>query len=178
MKKLNAREKFWVASSVGACLVAASYFLAYEPLAARLERLDQEIQEKEIVLRRGLELFSKKETLEAEYHSGQRFLTAEGPEEERVVSFLREIGAKAAESSVSLLDLKPQAKAKKTADYKKYLINLSVEGNMEQVLHFIYGIESSEYLLRVERCVLSPRAENSPLLKADIVVSGVILTAK
>ncbi|MDP3143654.1 MAG: hypothetical protein Q8N14_06980 [Candidatus Omnitrophota bacterium] len=178
MRKLNQREKNLAVVIVSLALISGLYFLAYEPITKRLEDLNQEIQEKELVLRRGLELSSKKDGLLAEYKNVQGYLTAKGSDEELVANFLKEIGAKARENSVSLIDLKPQPKAGKAPDYKKYLIDLSVEGNMEQVIGFIYGLETSGYVLRVERCSLSPKAEDSLVLKADILVSGIIISEK
>lgn len=95
-----------------------------------------------------------------------------------MANFLKEIGAKARDNGVSLVDLKPQGKASKTADYKKYLIDLSVEGNMEQIVGFIYGMETSGYSLKVERCSISPKAQDSPILKGEMLVSGIIIPKK
>ena len=175
LKKLNSREKFLAALTVGASLIVGLYFLAYDPLIKKLGDLNQGIQEKELMLRRGVALESKKDKLNDEYKNVQGFLTTDGSDEELVASFLKEIGAKARENSVSLIDLKPQAKAIKLKEYKKYLIDLSIEGNMEQIIRFIHGLETSGYVLRAERCVLRPKAEDSVILKAEMMISGIII---
>ena len=55
--------------------------------------------------------------------------------------------------------------------YTKYKIDVEAETEMSYLMDFIYQLEKSPQLVKVDKISLSPQKKNSPVLKAFLVIS-------
>jgi Tfp pilus assembly protein PilO len=173
--KLSKRVKFLVfVTAIGGILFLSDIFL-FSPLSKESKALNREIIKTEVALRKALELQSRKEQTLQEYKNIEEYLKLKGSDEEIVASFLREIETKARKAGVSIIDLKPQSRRQTGGDYREYLIDLRLEGKMEEIVDFIYGVESSKFLLKAKSVSLNLKDEATSLLKGEIKISGIVI---
>jgi hypothetical protein len=59
--------------------------------------------------------------------------------------------------------------------YKKYEVELEIEGEMEQVVNFLYQLNNSPQLLRAEKVALNPKDRDSTTVRAKLNVTKVVM---
>lgn len=170
--RLSRREKliFYVALSFLSLTVLDR--LIINPIFSRLILLDKEIQEKETAIKRNLHILAQKDRILAESSKYSSFFGG-GPQEE-MTSILKEIEGLANKNSVYLIDMKP-AGLKSAGSFNKYLISLSCEAQMEQIISFIYNIENSNLLLAIEKFQLSPKSKESSVVQCSMSIAKIVM---
>lgn len=172
--RFTKREKqiFYICVSLITLLILER--IVFRPLADKLAGLNQEIQLKETRLIKGLRAQGQRDKIIKDYKSYEGYLKLKGSDEEIVSELLREIERLARESTVSILDIKPQSMNKR-AMYKEYTIEVRSEATFKDIITFLYRLNNSLLLLRVEKLVLSLKEENSDILKISMLLSGIVL---
>jgi Tfp pilus assembly protein PilO len=148
--------------------------VVFRPLSNRLATLNQEVRAKEVELMKGLRIDEQRDRILKEYKSYEGYLRIKGSDEEIISEFLREIERLGRESTVSLLDIKPQSTNKRGV-YKEYIIEVRLEAPMKSIIDFLYRLNNSVLLLKVEKLVLSLKEESSDILKVNMSISGAVL---
>ena len=171
--KLNKRERLIFYLCISLILVAILGKAVFRPLSDKLATLNQEIRSKEVELMKGLRVDGQRDQILKEYKSYEGYLKVEGSDEEIISEFLREIEKLGRESAVSLLDIKPQS-TNKRAIFKEYIIEVRLEAPMKDIVGFLYRLNNSSLLLKVEKLVLSLKEENSDILKTNMLISGIV----
>ena len=73
-----------------------------------------------------------------------------------------------------LSDVKPQqAQADKIS--KRYVVELTAESGIKELLEFIHGLQYSTYLLKIERVDAAPKDEKSAVLRTFLQVTRVVV---
>ncbi|MCM8800549.1 MAG: type 4a pilus biogenesis protein PilO [Candidatus Omnitrophica bacterium] len=144
------------------------------PIFSRLNALDKEIQEKEAIIKKNLRLLAQKERIIAESNKYSGFLGPLRSEEEEITSLLKEVETLANKSGIYISEMRP-AGIKESDTTKRYQLNLSCEGSMEQIAEFMYNIEGSYKLLVIERYQINPKAKESIITRCNITISKIIL---
>lgn len=90
------------------------------------------------------------------------------------MKLLSEIERVARNASLSLKDIKPGL-TKKMGPYKEYTIEIEVESEINYLADFIYQLEKTPRLLRVESFQLRPKTKKSSFLKAQMTVTQVLV---
>ena len=91
---------------------------------------------------------------------------------EEIAALLNEVEKIARGASVEITDIKPRP-TKEMLFYKKYLLEMDCQATMEKHIEFIYNLQQSKQLIRVERLKLSSQGKNNPLLKANMSITKV-----
>lgn len=174
LERLSKREKTVFYSTVAVVSVMAFDRLFLSPVFDKLRSLDKKIRETEATIKKNMHIVALQEKITAE--SAKYSSLASGLEmgEEEATSILKEIETIANKSSVYLVDLKP-GELKNVGTSKKYTANLNCEAQMEQVVDFMYNIESSPLLLTIEKYQISPKEKDSSIARCSMSVSKVLM---
>jgi len=172
--RMSAREKAGIAVAAIVVLVVFVDRFIVNPMAVRMHRLNREIKASENDLRLDIGLAGQKDAVSAEYGKYSAYVRKSGSDEEEQTKMFGEIEELERKSGVSPVNMKPIAP--RTVDfYKKYEVELEVEGEMEQVVNFLYLLNNSPQLLRAEKVTLSPRDRDSAAVKAKVNVTKVVM---
>jgi Tfp pilus assembly protein PilO len=172
--KFSSKEKIGL-------LIAGSFMsfalldrLMISPINSKLKQINQDIKISEKQLAMELRNVSQKETVTAQYQKYVRHPQPNGPDEEKMTAMLSAVEDLARESGTLLLDIKPQP-PKPANVYKEYNITLEAEGEMEALVKFLYQINNSPQLLRVETLRLNLKDKDSKTVKASVLISKISL---
>ncbi|TBR17344.1 hypothetical protein EPO66_02900 [bacterium] len=186
MKKLNIKELYAFIGRMSkrekAVFYAAVIFVSVmildriviSPITGKMRALDNEIRQKETSIKKNLHILAQKDRILMEGAKYAMFLNSSKSEEEEMTSLLKEIENIANKASVYLIDMKPVG-VKTSGLAQRYEISLSCEGQMEQIVDFMYGIESSRELLVISRYQVSPKSRESSVAKASLAISKVVI---
>lgn len=143
--------------------------LVISPVITKIKSLDSEIQEKESAIKKSLRILSQKERIEEEAARYASFLERRKSEEEEMTSLLKEVETLANKAAVYLIDMKPAG-----LKDNRYAVNVSCEGQMEQVVSFMYNIENSAKLLMIDKYQITPKSRESSVAKVSMAISKLI----
>lgn len=173
INKLSARERkmFWVTVLIVMTLFVDRLVLG--PILVRIDTLNKEINEKQIAINRYLQILAQKEKIKQQANRLSVFLEHLKTKEEEVTPILKEIERLANKSAVYLVDMKP-AGIRQSGGFKKYLVNLSCEAQMQQLVEFMYNIESSHKLLTIEKYQITPKSKETGVASCTMTVAKII----
>lgn len=171
--RLSKREKQMMYLAVGAVLIFGMDRLIVEPIHARMLSLNQEIIDKEAGVRKNLRILALKERIVAESLKLAPMLNKISFDEREVSGLLKEIEIYANESSVDLINIKPQG-ASEFGIWDVYQISLNCEGQLDELIEFMYKVENSNSLFLIKRYQITPKSRNSSEASCSMRVYKVI----
>ncbi|MDD5194416.1 MAG: type 4a pilus biogenesis protein PilO [Candidatus Omnitrophica bacterium] len=171
---LSKREKLVLYVAVAIIFVTLLDRLIIGPITLRIKLLNKEIEDTQRTIETNSHILAQKDRILAESAKYASFLNSNKSEDEEVTALLKEIEAIANKASVYLVDMKP-APAKEEGATKKYIVTVTCEGQMDQIIDFIYNIESSSKLLVIEKYEISPKSQESSVAVAGMTVSKTII---
>lgn len=127
-------------------------------------------------LARNLRVLSSpsKDAAVREYNEFGSTIPQRGSTSEETAAMVAEIEKQATENGVVLSATK-QREAKPEKDFEEYQVEIEIEANMKQLVGFLYSVESSAQLLRVERVSLDSKAgAEKGVFRGSLVVSKVV----
>jgi len=90
------------------------------------------------------------------------------------LKLLSEIEKIARNASLLLKNIKPGV-TKKIGLYKKYTIEIEVESEINYLVDFIYQLEKTSRLLRIEDFRLQPKEKKSTILKVQMTITEALI---
>jgi len=172
--KFTKREKAFFYIILFLIIIMVLQKFVFKPLSNRLTNLKKEIKQREMSLIKGLRLDRQRDQVLKSYKDYERYLKIKGSDEEIISEFLREIEKLSRESAISILNIKPQS-TNKRKHYKEYTIEISIEASMRDFISFLYNLNNSNLLLKVEKLILTLKDEKTDILKISVLVSGIVL---
>ncbi len=171
---LNKREKklFYIVLVFLAIVFSNNFVVT--PLKKEIGLVKQEKIKKEIEWKKNNQIIKQKKQIKEEFEKYMAFIKKKGSDEEDVASFLKEIESLAQKSKVSLINIKPQP-VKKMEFYKKYTIEIKGEGHIEQFVKFIYYLQKSYQILKVEKIHLNVRNSFSTRVKGSLIITKILV---
>ena len=172
MLKLKKREKqiFYIV------VVLLSLFLVerlvFRPLADRLGQQDKEIELTKMKLTKAKLMAGQKGDILKEYSELEKYMKIKGSDEEVTSELLKEIEALARDSSISISEIKPISNQKRGVS-KEHTIEVRTEASMPQLINFLYRLNNSTSMLRVQKFSLMLRDENSDILRVTLLIAGI-----
>jgi Tfp pilus assembly protein PilO len=167
---LSKRERIIFYVAAGSILLTILDRLIVYPVISKIRFLGEEIQQEKTRIKRDLHILAQKERIIKESKKYARYSVQDLSSEEVTTSLLKEIGDLANATSVYLIDIKPTG-IKEEAVYRRYYVNISCEAQMEQLTNFMYSVENSASLLKVEKYNISPKAEESSIARCTMTIS-------
>ncbi len=149
--------------------------IALGPIRSKIHDLDADIANQEKKLAKNLRSLAPaaRKTAESEYQQYGLRIQKKGSTDEENSQMLAELDRLAGASKLTLLATKPQ-KPVPDRDFELYAVEIEVEAEMPALLGFVYGIESSVQLLRIDRLVIDSKGGGSAVVKAALTVSKIV----
>jgi hypothetical protein len=149
--------------------------IAVGPLRAKIRDLDSDISSQEKKLAKNLRSLAPlvRKSVETEYQQYGLRIQKKGSTEEENSQMLAELDRLAGANKLTLLATKPQ-KPVPDHDFELYAVEIEVEAEMAAIMGFVYGIENSVQLLRIDRLVIDVKGGGAALVKAALTVSKIV----
>jgi len=173
-KKRSKKEKLFFCIAALFLLLTIIDFGIIQPISYKLTSLNKEIQEKKIAVRNALHILSQEKRIIKEKEIYDKYFSGAKSEDEEILSILKEIGRLAEKTSVYLQEVQPRGLTQEQP-FSKYKVNISCEGQMSQITSFIYELENSSKLMRIEDFNLAPKSPNSSVAVCRMTVSRVVI---
>lgn len=173
--RLSKREKaiFYAAATI-VTLLLLDRLIVY-PVYSKIASLNNEIRSRESGIVRDLHIISQKDRIANEAKQYASYISSSQSEEEEMTSFLKEIENLANKSSLYIVDMKPAGFKEEKDSARKYLVNVSCEGQMEQIMDFMYNIENSSLLLGIEKYQVGQKSKESSIAQSTMTISKIVL---
>lgn len=172
--KLSSKEKLGLTIAFAFLALASLDRLLISPVKARFNALNQQIRISEKQLGSDMRNLNQKKVISEEYEQYLPYIRRSGSDEEEVAKILGEIESLARKSSVYLVDMKPR-KPREINFYKEYTVEIEAEGYMESLTSFIYQLNTSSQLLRVETLRLNLTKSGANILSASMLITKVLV---
>lgn len=130
-----------------------------------ISKLDREIAARGIFLNRQAEIRGKVEGFRA------MLRLAQSPEVE-MANLVREIEALGSKSGVMLGPINPQPVTEPQGTYQEHALDVQYQGTLEQAARFLYSLESSTALFRIDRAELELERRDSDVLKGSVRITS------
>ena len=172
---LSKRERFFffLATAVIALSLISNFFL--KPVVAKWDLINGKILNKEIELKRKLRYLNQKDRVNSIYQQYSQYVKERVSDQQARADLLRRLEEQAGASGINIIDIR----SKPTKDltlYKKYTLELTGEADIEKCIDFLYNLQKSPELIRVEIIDLASAEKNSSLLKARMAITSVQIT--
>ncbi|MFH0731464.1 MAG: hypothetical protein V2A72_00895 [Candidatus Omnitrophota bacterium] len=174
LSRLSKREKIIFYGAAIIISLALLDRLIINPILSKIKSLNEQIQDRQSGIKRNLHILSQKDKIGTKMQKYSTFFSKAESEEEAIASFLKEVEKIANKSSVYLVDMKP-GKLELQEGAMRYVLNLNCEAQMEQMVDFMYNIESSDSLLTVEKYRITPKSKDSSLAVCSMTVSKTVI---
>jgi Tfp pilus assembly protein PilO len=175
LAKLSERERKILYVVIGLMIFVFGYHAVWNPMMEKFSQLDDEIFAMQMRLRKAKTFIRQKDAV---MEASKKFTNLEqmdaGSDEEEIARLLNFIEQTARKNGVSLSDVKPQP-VRSDKVTKQYMVELNAEASLASVTDFIYELEHSPQMLRLERVTVTPKEENSPTLRAFLTVSRMVV---
>lgn len=175
LTKLSAREKKILYVVIALLILVFGYHGVWNPMMAKFAVLDDEIFAMQMRLRKAKTFLRQKDQV---LEVSKKFSNLEqmdaGSDEEEIARLLNYIEQTARKNGVSLSDVKPQPVHSDKVT-KQYKVELNAEANVLSIVDFIYALENSPQMLRLDRVTLAPKEENSPTLRTFVTITRVVV---
>ena len=123
---------------------------------------------------RNLDFLSRKDAIYGEYEKYKSHFKSVGTEEEELASILKEIESVANATQIKLADIKP-VPVLHTEFYDRYSVEIECESDMNNLVKFIYEIQHSEKMLRVDRLRITAKKTKGSVLEGYMLISRVVI---
>lgn len=146
------------------------------PVRGRFHDLEEKIAVQETKLNRNLAIVAPtaREAVEKEFRRYGEVILKRGSSDEENSQMMSEIDTLAGLNKVILAATKPRD-AKKEKDYEAYGVEIEIEADMAALMGFVYALEISPQLLRVDRLTVEAKGAKDPsALHGTLVISKIV----
>lgn len=170
LTQLSRRERIIFYLCIIVIVSAVFYTLVVEKIIISWKKLDLKIARAEKELFKNYRLIRRKEDIYTEYEKYISYMKVKEGIEEKSSSILMEIENLARRNNVTTTDIKPLG-AKDVDFYKKYVFEVSAEGDIRALTKFIYDMQASPKILTVEYLSLSAKNSGGGILHAEMRIA-------
>jgi hypothetical protein len=147
------------------------------PSLGRMKELDESIAKEEDVIKQNVRFLGYRERIVKEASAFKDFYTKDVRSEEEITAdFLKKLELMGTQASVELSKISPAA-PEYQKDYVKYFASMDCSGKLENITAFVYAINNSKELVKVEKMMLGSNARNAEVVQASLTVSKMIVGA-
>ncbi len=174
---LTANEKKILTITSLFVLLALFDRLLVGPSLGRMKELDENIAKEEDVIKQNMRFLGYKERIVKDAATFKDFYTKDVRSEEEVTAdFLKKLELMGTQSAVELSKISPVA-PEYQKDYVKYFATMDCSGKLENITAFVYAINNSKELIKVEKMTLGSNARNAEVVQASLTISKMIVGA-
>jgi len=146
--------------------------IIFAPITALLSGLNKQILIYEKKLEKATLMINREDSIISEYEKNIQNLKKAYSDEEEISILSSEIEKLARGTSVLIKNIKPLPLEDRDL-YIEYRINIEAEAAMPFLIDFIYQLENSQQLLKVNKFILSPIKKGSSTLKASLLITNI-----
>jgi len=172
--KISKREKIVFCISLGFVMLSFLDRAILGPIFDKIKSLDSEIMTIEDNIKKNVKIIGLQERIEAEETRYATFAVQARSEEEETAHLLKAIEMMSVGAGVYLIDLKPSG-IKSEGLVKKFMVNVSCEGQMEQLIKFMFLIEDADSLLQIGAFGIGPKSKRSTVARCELLVYKVVI---
>lgn len=172
---LPKKQKTVIYVAGGVFLLSLVNLLIILPVFSKIHSLNEAIRKKKAAIIRDLNVLDKKSEILSESKKYATFLKEARSDEEETTLLLKEIENIASKGSLYIVEMKPAGIREEKSNLKKFVINLTCEGQMEQVIGFMHNIENAATLLNIEKFQLSPKSKDSSIAQCTMTISKMVM---
>ena len=144
------------------------------PILSKIQYLDEQVKQEETTVKNILRFMSQKDKIMREVQKYESVSSTSRSQEEDISLLLKEIENIAGKSSVYIVDIKP--KGMQTGEfYNQYIVDVSCEAQMEQLLAFMYAVETSVKMLKIDKYSITPKTRGSRTTVCRMTISKLIM---
>jgi len=172
---LSKRERLILICTVALLFTSLVYAFILEPIITQWRQVNKEVTVKRLSLEKGLRLLRQKEEITQRFQGLSAIMAAEGgSQEEQMAKLFSEIETLARGANVHILGMKPLP-VTKSAFYKKYTVEIDSQGSIEKLVEFLYKLQHSKQILRVEFLELNAKSGTKDSLKVTLLANKITL---
>ncbi|MFC1631116.1 type 4a pilus biogenesis protein PilO [Candidatus Omnitrophota bacterium] len=176
-EKLSKRERYILYTCLAIVSLVIFDRIVLTPVRRKLNKLSIEIPLEEQRLKRALYTLSRQDLISEQHQKLTRALKQRLADEEERSQLLSEIEKLARKSEVVLRDIKPGL-IKPAELCKRYTVEIEAEAKIDGLIDFIYQLERTPALLRVNNFRLVPKEKLSAVLKVRMTISQELIAAE
>jgi len=173
--KFSKREKMILYTASAVVVILLMDRLIINPVYSHISSLNRQISDKEKTVARNMMIVAKKDRINDELKRYDSFFHSAASDEENSMNLMKEIEAIANKSSIYIIDMKPSGVREDKDKMKKFLVAISCEGQMEQLMDFMYNVENASTLMSVDRYQITPKSQDTSIVSCTIVVSRMVI---
>ena len=151
--------------------------VVFQAVMGRMNELNNAISVQERKMKKALGILAMEDSIVEEYAKCIKGVGRKHSEEEEKAKLLKEIEMLARSSSVSLKNIKPES-IKKIGPYEEYTIKVEVEAKINYLVDFIYKLERSPCLLRIDDFQVKTKDKKSPILRGQMTITEILIGKK
>jgi len=153
------------------------YGLLLRPTLNRSKEIDDRIVKEENAVRKNTIFLSSRDKVIKEAGAFKEYFTKDVKSEEEVIAdLLKKVELLATQSGVQLSKISPAGQDYQD-EYLKYLVSVDCTGPLEKLTDFIYMVNNSKDLVKVEKMTLGANAKSADTVQASLVISRMIIGA-
>ena len=174
---LSAKERKVLAFAAIIVLAALFDRLLVAPSMNRLRVIDDNIAEEEKIIGQNMRFLAHRDRIIKEAAVYKDYYTKNVLTEDAVIAdFFKKVESLATQSQVTLAKVSPDGQDYQK-DYLKYFVTLDCSGKLENITNFMYAVNTSPELLKVEKMNLLANARDAEKIQATITISKMIMGA-
>lgn len=174
---LSAAEKKVLIIAAVFVLLALFDRLLIGPSLAKLKDIDENIVKEETIIKQNMRFLTYRDRIVKEAATFKDFYSKDVRAEEEVIGeFLKKIELMATQSQVELSKISPAGQDYQK-DFIKYLITLDCSGKLESITNFIYAVNNSKDLLKIEKMNILGNNRDVEKVQASLTISRMIIGA-
>ncbi len=172
-RNVTKREKLLATATISVALAALAYNFIIDPVIGQWNELDKKIRDKEVILKKYSRILRDKETIERQRIEYAKYLGSKKltPEEESAIA-LSLIERTAHTGNVQITNIKPLS-YKSFGNYSEFTFRVATESKITELTKFIYDLQSSNQLLKVERMVLRAKENEPATIKSILSITKI-----
>jgi len=173
IKNISVREKMLAGATIGVIIAALLYNMVTEPFARLWKDLDNDIRESEILLAKHSRILRDRENIRSLNKEYSKFFEESilTPEKESALA-LGSIEKLARGANVHITNIKPMG-MRKYDSHSKFTFKITSESRIGELAKFIFELQSSSQLLKVERMVLRAKERQPDAIKAILHITKI-----
>ena len=164
---LSKREKYIFTAAIVFVAMALLYNFLAEPCLKKWQFMDNEIKIKKVRMNKGLRLLQRRNSIIEEYNQYAKTTNNIS----KVMNYMENL---ADSLGIKTSNIKPGQAIEKGL-CKEYVIDLQIEGQMENIIKFVSQLESLPTLAALKKFDFKLISQNPSIFKGTIILSKVLL---
>jgi hypothetical protein len=169
-KSLTKRESLILYLTIFLVIFAILFNFLILPVITKINNVNREIKLVQAKLNKYSLLLSRKDYIQNQYSKFSSVQVPLGQREDSLVGTLKELENLARQANIRIIDIRPQGPSKNLTSYQETLVDLKTEGAIEGYFNFIYHLENSPVLLRINKFQLTAKT-NTEVLTGSFTIS-------